>query len=96
MIREPDPSAEGDIVETRRRRRAGPGSRGLPGGHRSRPTGRPERLIAAHPAIAGQLRACLQVMNLADRMVDASSSASGCAARSLASIPRPWPRDKAC
>ncbi len=51
----------------------------------SRPTwptskpGRPptrERLLAAHPAIAGQLRACLQVMNLADRMVDASGSAS--------------------
>ena len=35
--------------------------------------GRPddrERLLAAHPAIARQLRACLQVMNLADRMVN--------------------------
>jgi len=41
--------------------------------------GRPddrERLLAAHPAIAGQLRACLQVMNLAERMVDASDSGS--------------------
>jgi serine/threonine protein kinase len=36
----------------------------------------PERLLAAHPAIARELRACLQVMNLADRMVNASSSAS--------------------
>ena len=42
--------------------------------------GRPadrERLLAEHPAIAKELRACLQVMNLADRMVDASGSASG-------------------
>jgi len=41
--------------------------------------GRPddrERLLAAHPAIARQLRACLQVMNLAERMVDASGSGS--------------------
>ncbi|MGO9914901.1 MAG: hypothetical protein ACLQIB_09345 [Isosphaeraceae bacterium] len=41
--------------------------------------GRPddrERLLAEHPAIARQLRACLQVMNLADRMVDASGSGS--------------------
>ncbi len=37
----------------------------------------PERLLTAHPAIAGPLRACLRVMNLADRMVDASGSASG-------------------
>ena len=42
-------------------------------------TGRPadpERLLAEHPAIAGQLRACLQVMNLADRIVDSSESGS--------------------
>jgi len=41
--------------------------------------GRPddrERLLAEHPAIARQLRACLQVMNLADRMVDGSNSGS--------------------
>jgi len=41
--------------------------------------GRPddrERLLAEHPAIARQLRACLQVMNLADRMVDPSDSRS--------------------
>ncbi len=41
--------------------------------------GRPddrERLLAEHPAIARQLCACLQVMNLADRMVDASGSGS--------------------
>jgi serine/threonine-protein kinase len=40
--------------------------------------GRPDQrelLLAAHPAIARQLRACLQVLNLADRMVDASHSA---------------------
>ena len=39
--------------------------------------GRPddrERLLAEHPAIARQLRACLQVMNLAERIVDASSA----------------------
>jgi len=41
--------------------------------------GRPadrEKLLAEHPAIARQLRACLQVMNLADRMVDGSDSGS--------------------
>src|SRR5262249_32278714 len=39
--------------------------------------GRPadrEQLLAEHPAIARQLRACLQVMNLADRMVDSPNS----------------------
>jgi serine/threonine-protein kinase len=49
--------------------------------------GRPddrERLMAAHPAIAQQLRACLRVLNLADRMVD--SSDAGAATR------RPSPR----
>jgi serine/threonine-protein kinase len=42
--------------------------------------GRPddcERLLSAHPAIAQQLRACLRVLNLADRMIEASDSASG-------------------
>jgi hypothetical protein len=34
----------------------------------------PERLLAEHPAIAEQLRDCLRVMNLAERMVDASES----------------------
>ena len=53
--------------------------------------GRPadrEKLLAEHPAIAGQLRACLQVMNLADRMVDGSDSASGARAVHRALIPR--------
>ena len=36
----------------------------------------PERLLADHPALAGQLRACLEVMNLADRLVDASGRPS--------------------
>jgi eukaryotic-like serine/threonine-protein kinase len=49
--------------------------------------GRPadrERLLAEHPAIARELRACLQVMTLANRMVDASGSAS--------EVRRPVPR----
>ncbi len=32
----------------------------------------PDRLLAEHPAIADQLRSCLAVMNLADRVADAS------------------------
>ena len=56
--------------------------------------GRPadrERLLAEHPAIAGQLRACLQVMNLADRMVDGSDSGSRARRPVLAWIPRLTP-----
>jgi serine/threonine-protein kinase len=37
----------------------------------------PERLLAQHPAIASQLRACLEVMNLAERVAGASGSAPG-------------------
>ena len=77
MIGEPDPSAEADIVETPEDAELG---RALEVYLAEIEAGRPAdpaRLIAAHPKIAGQLRACLQVMNLADRMVDASSSASG-------------------
>ena len=37
----------------------------------------PERLLAEHPAIADQLRACLEVMHLAERVADASGSAQG-------------------
>ena len=36
----------------------------------------PERLLAEHPAIAAQLRACLEVMNLADRVADGSRPGS--------------------
>ena len=46
---------------------------GIEAGH----SAEPGRLIADHPAIAGQLRLCLRVMNLADRMVGASGSGSG-------------------
>jgi serine/threonine-protein kinase len=37
----------------------------------------PERLLAEHPAIARQLRACLQVMNLAERVGEASGTTAG-------------------
>ena len=69
MIREPDPSAEGDNVEALEDAELG---RALEAYLADIEAGRPAdpaRLLAAHPAIAGQLRACLQVMNLADRMV---------------------------
>ena len=35
----------------------------------------PERLLAEHAAIADQLRACLEVMHLAERVADTSGSA---------------------
>jgi serine/threonine-protein kinase len=41
----------------------------------------PERLLAEHPAIADQLRACLQVLHLAERVAD-DGSGQGSAARS--------------
>ncbi len=34
----------------------------------------PDRLIADHPKIAGELRACLEVMSLADRLADGGDS----------------------
>ncbi len=34
----------------------------------------PEKLLAEHPALAEQLRSCLEVVNLADRVADASGS----------------------
>jgi len=48
----------------------------------------PERLLAEHPAIAEQLRACLEVMQLADQMANGSGAELGerPAARSGASV----------
>ena len=89
MTRELDPSVEGDPAEAaarRRRARPGPGAY-LADLEAGRPAD-PERLLAEHPAIAGQLRACLQVMNLADRMVDGSDSGSRARRPVLALIPR--------
>ena len=37
----------------------------------------PERLIAAHPELAGPLRACLKVMHLAAGLSDASGPPAG-------------------
>ena len=77
MIREEDASTECENVEASEDAELG---RALEAYLADIEAGRPPdpaRLIAAHPKIAGQLRACLQVMNLADRMVSASSSASG-------------------
>ena len=51
-----------------RGRRGGAGPRPLPGRLEAGRPADPERLLAAHPAIAEQLRACLKVMHLADRM----------------------------
>ena len=76
MTGEPDPSAGSDNLEAPEDVELG---RALEAYLADIEAGRPAdpaRLIAAHPKIAGQLRACLQVMNLADRMVSASSSAS--------------------
>ena len=36
----------------------------------------PERLLAEHPALAGQLRACLEVMQFAERLASSSNSGS--------------------
>ena len=76
MIRERDPSAESDNGEASDDAELG---RVLEAYLADLEGGRPadhERLLAAHPAIARELRACLQVMNLADHMVDASGAAS--------------------
>jgi hypothetical protein len=55
----------------------------------------PDRLLAEHPAIASQLRACLEVMHLAERVADGSSPAgeppSGAEPRPLApSLKSTW------
>jgi len=74
--RERDPSVGGDKAEEAEEAELG---RVLEAYLADLEAGRPddrERLLAAHPAIARQLRACLQVMNLAERMVDASDSGS--------------------
>ena len=84
MIRECDASAESDDVEAAEDAELGLVLEAyLADLEAGRPADR-ERLLAAHPAIARQLRACLQVMNLADRMVEGSNSAS--------SVRRPIPR----
>jgi serine/threonine protein kinase len=76
MIRERDQSVEGDPAEVAEDVELG---RALEAYLADLEAGRPddrEKLLAEHPAIAGQLRACLQVMNLADRLVEASGSGS--------------------
>ena len=76
MTREPDPSVEGDKAKEAEDAELG---RVLEAYLADLEAGLPadrERLLAAHPAIARELRACLQVMNLAERMVDASGSGS--------------------
>ena len=77
MSRERNPSSEGDELDVAEDAELG---LVLEAYLADIEAGRPaesERLLAAHPAIAGQLRACLKVMNLADRMVDVTGSASG-------------------
>ncbi len=50
----------------------------------------PARLLAEHPAIAEQLRACLEVMQLADQMADGDSATPGArAANGSSASPRP-------
>ena len=77
MIRERDPSNESDDVDVAEDAELALVLEAYLADIEAGRPADPERLLAAHPAIARQLRACLQVMNLADRMVDPSGSASG-------------------
>ncbi len=46
----------------------------------------PDRLLAEHPDLAEQLRSCLAVVNLADRVADASATPPGSAAPRRAAV----------
>ena len=46
----------------------------------------PDRLLAEHPDLAEQLRSCLAVVNLADRVADASATPPGSAAPRCAAV----------
>jgi eukaryotic-like serine/threonine-protein kinase len=77
VIRERDPSADGDDVGASEDAELGRVLEAYLAGIEAGRPADPAQLVAAHPAIARQLHACLQVMNVADRMVEASGSASG-------------------
>ena len=55
----------------------------------------PERLLAEHPSLAGPLRSCLAVVNLADRVADGSGSRNVPGTRPRGARPRPPARHQA-